>query len=109
MLFKNDDRIRFLLPQLAETIQEMEHERVNSGIETTPDETSNVIEAFFNYIGRLWIAELMFLTERATDETHLHTWATNRACQIKIRHILVLLPLMHIGYESPPAAPNRET
>ncbi|MEC7988032.1 MAG: hypothetical protein VX278_22885 [Myxococcota bacterium] len=69
MLFKNDDRIRFLLPQLAETIQEMEHERVNSGIETTPDETSNVIEAFFNYVGRLWIAELMFLTERASDET----------------------------------------
>ena len=69
MLFQSAERLRFILPSLVESIKEMETERVKSGVETTPDETSNVIEGFYHHIGRLWIAELLFLTERATDES----------------------------------------
>lgn len=44
---------------ISDEIEEMMNERVNSGIDTTPDETSNVIESFYKYICRIWILEAL--------------------------------------------------
>ena len=46
-------------PRLAEKIHELNNERRDSGIETTPDETSDVIESLFEHLGRLWMTELV--------------------------------------------------
>ena len=53
-------------PCLAEKIHELNYERNESGIETTPDETSEVIESLFEHIGRLWMAELWHVIETGT-------------------------------------------
>ena len=50
-------------PRLAEKIHELNNERRDSGIETTPDETSEVIESLFEHLGRLWMAELWHAIE----------------------------------------------
>ena len=68
MLFTNDAHLQYMIPSLVDAIEEMEYERVHSGIETTPDETSNVFEVFYNYLGRLWVAELLHLTEKTARE-----------------------------------------
>ncbi len=45
-------------PTLYHCIEELETEREDSGVGTTPDETADVIEALFLLIGRLSLAEL---------------------------------------------------
>ena len=37
---------------LQESVEELLYEREHSGIETTPDETSNTIEELFQYLGK---------------------------------------------------------
>jgi len=44
---------------IANTIEELMFERKNSGVETTPDETSLLIEGFYKWVARLWIAEAL--------------------------------------------------
>ncbi len=53
-------------PQLTDKIRELDYERTHSGIETTPDETSEVIESLFEHLGRLWMAELWHAIETKT-------------------------------------------
>ena len=48
---------------LRDKIQELDYERTHSGIETTPDETSEVIESLFEHLGRLWMAEVWHAIE----------------------------------------------
>ena len=52
-----------LPPILFEILQELVEERENSGVETTPDETSDVIESLFLHLGRIWLFELWNATE----------------------------------------------
>jgi|GEM_PF-6547539 len=47
---------------LYSVIQILEEERQNNGVETTPDETADLIEVLFLTIGRLSMAELWYAT-----------------------------------------------
>ena len=54
-MFQDRDKKQKLPRFLRESIEEMLYEREHSGIETTPDETSNTIEELFQYLGKIWI------------------------------------------------------
>ena len=54
-MFHNRNKIQKLPRFLQESVEELLYEREHSGIETTPDETSNTIEELFQYLGKIWI------------------------------------------------------
>ena len=49
---------------ISDTIEEMMYERQHSGVETTPDETSLLIEAFYKWVARIWIAEAIHAEQK---------------------------------------------
>ena len=49
---------------ISDTIEEMMYERQHSGVETTPDETSILIEAFYKWVARIWIAEAIHAEQK---------------------------------------------
>ena len=49
---------------VSNDIEELMYERIHSGIETTPDETSNLIESFYVLCTRLWIAEALNIEKK---------------------------------------------
>ena len=51
-------KIPFLV---SDKIHELLYEREHSGVETTPDETSNLIEVFYKYLVRVWVCETLYL------------------------------------------------
>ena len=55
-----------LPPNLFHAIQELEQERKDNGVASTPDETSDVIEQLFLTLGRLSMAELWHATTNGT-------------------------------------------
>ena len=62
------------IPSLVSNdIEELIHERLHSGIETTPDETSNLIESFYLLCTRLWIAEALNIEKKHPSNTKKHT------------------------------------
>ena len=54
-MFQDIKKIQKLPRFLQESVEELLHEREHSGIETTPDETSNTIEELYQYLGKIWI------------------------------------------------------
>ena len=52
---------------VSNDIEELLHERIHSGVETTPDETSNLIESFYLFCARLWIAEALNIEQNHPD------------------------------------------
>jgi hypothetical protein len=63
-MFQDRLKVQRLPLMLQESIEELLYEREHSGIETTPDETSNTIEKLYQYLGKIWIG--LFL-HAATD------------------------------------------
>lgn len=51
-----------LPPELFHAIEELEHERTKNGVDSTPDETADVIEVIFLTLGRFYLAELWYAT-----------------------------------------------
>ena len=58
--------IEQLPPNLFLILKELVNERKNSGVETTPDETSDVIESLFLHLGRIWLMELWNASENGS-------------------------------------------
>ena len=54
-MFHNKNKNTKITAILQESVEELLYEREHSGIETTPDETSNTIEELFQYLGKIWI------------------------------------------------------
>ena len=52
---------------VSNDIEELLYERIHSGVETTPDETSNLIESFYLLCTRLWIAEALNIEKKHPD------------------------------------------
>lgn len=57
--FEQDDLWKKIPSIVSDDIEELMNERISSGIETTPDETANLIESFYLICTRLWIAEAL--------------------------------------------------
>ena len=51
-MFQNATKIQKLPRFLRESVEELLYEREHSGVETTPDETSNTIEELYQYLGK---------------------------------------------------------
>ena len=81
VIFSDSDIVSRLPNGLASKIEEMEHERTHTGVESTPDETCNVIEEFFTHVGCLWIAEVLHHTEQGQIQT------TEQRSQVLLREI----------------------
>ena len=60
-VFGDVQKYSMLPPPIAEVVQELLYEREHSGIHTTPDESADVIEKLFSYLGRLWICEYIHI------------------------------------------------
>ena len=52
---------------VSNDIEKLRHERIHSGVATTPDETSNLIESFYLLCTRLWIAEALNIEKKHPD------------------------------------------
>ena len=50
-MFQNATKVQKLPKFLRESVEELLYEREHSGVETTPDETSNTIEELYQYLG----------------------------------------------------------
>lgn len=61
--FTHKVKIIDLPPSLYHAVTKLQTARIEEGIETTPDETCELIEAFFLHIGRLWLAEFWYVLE----------------------------------------------
>ena len=74
-IFNNKDKYSNLPHPIAVTIQELLYERKHSGIHTTPDESADVIESIFTFLGRLWICEYLHV---ATSNKYPQSGEINR-------------------------------
>jgi hypothetical protein len=59
LIFEKRDIWNKIPAFISDKIEELMFERAHSGVETTPDETSNLIEVFYKFITRIWIAEAL--------------------------------------------------
>lgn len=62
-VFTNQEILVDLPPSLYHAVTKLQTARIEEGIATTPDETCELIEAFFLHLGRLWLAEFWHALE----------------------------------------------
>ena len=72
-MFQDAMKIQKLPKFLRESVEELLYEREHSGVETTPDETSNTIEELYQYLGKLWICVFLHASTDPANKDRLHS------------------------------------
>ena len=72
-MFQDATKIQKLPKFLRESVEELLYEREHSGVETTPDETSNTIEELYQYLGKLWICIFLHASTDPANKDRLQS------------------------------------